>query len=286
MRTLLGLAAFLVVTTVGLSTLVGLPATADARNASSGPTDAQIRNFQRQIRAMQEQLDELDKTPGATARQRLMQENWQSMLDYMQQMQSMPWMANGPDETGPGMMGPGMMGRGMMGRRHARDWMSGCPIVGGPGSGWQMPPGIDAGQYRADMQQHIRQMQDQMSEIGSTENRAKRQQLLEQHWRGMYRNMQTMRGMGWMWGGTEPGAPPETSLPDNDSQGARLVSRYCTQCHARPSPKLHNASEWQAVISRMEMNMQKFRAANWRGVKIPSESEFRSIIEYMQKYAR
>ncbi len=286
MTTHTNFAAFLVIAILGLSTFGGLLATADARDTSSGPTDAQIRNLQQQIRAMQEQLDELGKTPGSTERQRLMHENWQSMLDYMQQMQSMPWMANGLDENGPGMMGPGMMGRGMMGRRHARDWMRGCPIVGGPGSGWQMPPGIDADQYRADMLQYLRQMQDQMSEIGSTENQAKRQQLLEQHWRGMYRNMQTMRGMGWMWGGTGPGAPPETSLPDNDSQGARLVSRYCTQCHARPSPKLHSASEWQAVISRMEMNMQNFKAANWRGVKIPSESEFTSIIDYMQKNAQ
>ena len=275
------LSALLVLVFLGTPAILALVTTAAARETASAPTDAQIKSLQRQIHGMQDQLEELGNTRDPAARQRLMQQNWSSMLDYMQRMQSMPWMGGRPNA-----MGPGMMGRGMMGRGHARDWMRGCPIVGGPGSGWQMPPGIDAEQYRADMLQYIQQMQDQMNEIGSSQDPAKRQQLLEQHWRDMYRNMQTMRGMGWMWGGTGPGAPPETNLPDNDSRGARLVSHYCTQCHATPSPKLHSASEWKAVISRMKMNMKNFKAANWRGVKIPSDSEFRSIIEYMQKYAR
>lgn len=281
MKTLFGLTGFLVVTFLGLSAFNELLPEAEARNTPSAPTDAQIKSLQRQIRDMQDQLDELGNAKDPAARQRLMQQNWGSMLDYMQRMQSMPWMGSSPNA-----MGPGMMGRGMMGRGHARDWMRGCPIVGGPGSGWQMPPGIDANQYQADMQPYLQRMQDQMSEIWSSRNAATRQQLLEQHWRDMYRNMQTMRGMGWMWGGTGAGTSPDTSVPDNDSQGARLVSRYCTQCHARPSPKLHSASEWKAVISRMKMNMKNFKAGNWRGVRIPSESQMQSIVEYMQRYAR
>ena len=281
MNTYFGVTGFLVITLLGLPGFGLLSAVAEARDTSLAPTDAQIKSLQRQIQDMQGQLEELGKARDPAARQRLMQQNWGSMLDYMQRMQSMPWMGNGPNA-----MGPGMMGRGMMGRRHARDWMRGCPIVGGPASGWQMPPGIDADQYRAEMLQYMERMQDQMNKIWSSQDPAKRQQLLEQQWRDMYRHMQTMRGMGWMWGGTGPGAPPETNLPDNDSQGARLVSHYCTQCHARPSPTLHSAAEWQAVISRMKMNMKNFRAANWRGVQIPSDSEFRSIIDYMQKYAR
>jgi len=275
------LSALLILVFLGTPVTPVLVTTASARDASPAPTDAQIKSLQRQIQDMQAQLDELGKARDPAARQRLMQQNWSAMLDYMQRMQSMSWMGSGSNA-----MGPGMMGRGMMGRRHGRDWMAGCPIVGGPGSGWQIPPGIDADQYRADMLQHLQRMQEQMNQIGSVQDPARREQLLEQHWRDMYRSMQTMRGMGWMWGGTGPGGTPETNLPDNDSQGARLVSHYCTQCHARPSPTLHSAAEWQAVISRMKMNMKNFRAANWRGVKIPSDSEFKSIIEYMQKNAR
>jgi hypothetical protein len=278
-------AKFLLAIFLGLSVFGSLLATSDAADTSSAPTDAQIRNLQQQIRAMQEQLEEMGNAQEAPARQRLMQQNWQSMLHYMQEMQSMPWMTSHPDEMGPGMMGHGMMGRGRMGRRHPGDWMMGCPMVGGAGGGWQLPPDMDAGQYRSQMRRNTQRMYDQMSGILSSPDPAKRQRMLQEHWQNMYRNMQTMRGMGWMWGGPGPGSQPETSAPDATSQGAQLVSRYCTQCHARPSPKLHSASEWKAVISRMEMNMQNFRAANWRGVKIPSESEFRSIIDYMQKNA-
>ena len=76
-----------------------------------------------------------------------------------------------------------------------------------------------------------------------------------------------MRGMGWMWGGPMPGGQAASSLPAPDSEGAKLVSRYCTQCHAQPSPRLHTASEWEAVVSRMENNMKNFRKRDWRGVR-------------------
>jgi hypothetical protein len=36
----------------------------------------------------------------------------------------------------------------------------------------------------------------------------------------------------------------------------------------------------------METNMQNFRRGNWRGVEIPSNAEMKSILEYMQKFAR
>jgi hypothetical protein len=208
-----------------------------------------------------------------------MQQNWQSMLEYMQGMQSMPWMMHGRQ------MGPGMMGRGMMGWRHHGDWMMGCPMVGGPEGGWQLPPDLDAEQYRSQMLGNMQQMHDQMAKIWTTPDPTERRRLMQEHWQGMYRNMQMMRGMGWMWGGG-PGGQASAPLPAPDSRGAKLVSRYCTQCHAEPSPQLHTASEWEAVTSRMETNMQNFQRGNWRGVEIPSNAEMKSILEYMQKFAR
>ena len=265
---------------IGIVTL-GLPACAgEDSNAASAPSDDEIQEHQRQIRELQEQLDALGTTQGAQSQQRLMQQNWQSMLEYMQGMQSMPWMMHGRE------MGPGMMGRGMMGWRHHGDWMMGCPMVGGPEGGWQLPPDVDAEEYRSQMQKNMRQMHDQMAKIWSTPNPTERRRLIQEHWQDMYRNMQTMRGMGWMWGGPMAGGQAATPLPEPDARGAKLVSRYCTQCHAEPSPRLHTASEWKAVTSRMEMNMRNFRRGNWRGVEIPSSSEMKSILEYMQKFAR
>ncbi len=253
---------------------------------SSAPTNAQIEDLQRQIRALQEQLDKLGSTKGSAAQQRLMRQNWQSMLDYMQEMQSMPWMMGGPDNMGPRMMGPGMMGRGMMGWRRPGDWMMGCPITRGPDSAWAFPPDVDAEQYRQEMLENMQRMHDQMAQVWSTPDPAERERLLQEHWQDMYQRMQTMRGMGWMWGGATSGGESTSQTPSPDSQGARLVSRYCTQCHAQPSPQLHTASEWKAVASRMKLNMKNFKKANWRGVKIPSDAEMKSIVEYLQKYAR
>ena len=259
----------------------GLPAcAAEDSNAASAPSDEQIQELQSQIRALQEQLDALGETQGAQSQQRKMQQNWQSMMEYMQDMQSMPWMMHGRE------MGPGMMGRGMMGWRHHGDWMMGCPMVGGPGSGWELPPDVDAEEYRSQMLENMQQMHDQMAKIWSTPDPGERRRLMQEHWQAMYKNMQTMRGMGWMWGGPMPGEQAATPLPDPDSRGAKLVSRYCTQCHAEPSPRLHTASEWEAVTSRMETNMRNVRRGNWSGVEIPSSSEMKSILEYMQKFAR
>jgi hypothetical protein len=274
------LSAILFPVVIGIVTL-GLPACgAEDSNAAPAPSDDEIQELQRQIRALQEQLDALGKTQGAQSKQRLMQQNWQSMMEYMRGVQSMPWMMRGRE------MGPGMMGRGMMGWRHHGDWMMGCPMVGGPEGGWQLPPDVDAERYRSQMLENMQQMHDQMAKIWSTPNSAERRRLMQEHWQDMYRNMQTMRGMGWMWGGPMSGGQATTLLPDPDSRGAKLVSQYCTQCHAEPSPKLHTASEWEAVTSRMETNMRNFRRGNWRGVEIPSNAEMKSILEYMQQFAR
>lgn len=274
------LSAILVPVFLGIVTS-SLPACgAEDSNAAPAPSDEEVQELQRQIRALQEQLDELEEQKSAQSQQKLMQQNWQSMLEYMQDMQSMPWMMHGRE------MGPGMMGRGMMGWRHHGDWMMGCPMVGGPEGGWQLPPDMDAEQYRSRMLENMQQMHDQMAKIWSTRDPAERRRLVQEHWQDMYRNMQTMRGMGWMWGGPMPGGQAAAPLPDPDSRGAKLVSRYCTQCHAEPSPKLHTASEWKAVTSRMKLNMKNLRKANWRGVKIPSDAEMQSIVEYLQKHAR
>jgi hypothetical protein len=273
------LSAILVLVVLGIMASGLSACAAKDSNAASAPTNDEIQEFQRQIRALQQETDALGNTQGAQSQQRLMQQNWQSMLEYMQGMQSMPWMMHGRE------MGPGMMGRGMMGWRHQGDWMMGCPMVGGPEGSWQLPPDVDAEQYRSQMLENMQQMHDQMARIWSTPAPAERRSLMQEHWQGMYRNMQMMRGMGWMWG-VGPGGQESAPLPAPDSRGAKLVSRYCTQCHAEPSPKLHTASEWEAVMSRMETNMDNVQRGNWRDVEIPSNAEMENILEYMQEFAR
>lgn len=246
-------------------------------------TDAQIEQLTHQLRTMQAQLDQLSKAQGAPAQQNQMRQHWQSTLDYMRDIQSMPWMRDEAVTVRRSMGRGGMMGGGMMGPR-GDDWMMHCPMMGKFGEAWILPQGLDGEQYRSQMQQHMQRMQEQMERMRSTTNPAERQRLLQEHWQEMYRHMQTMRGMGWMWGG--PGGASSKPLPELESPGARLVVQYCAQCHATPSPELHTAAEWANVTARMSTNMKNFNASNRRSVKVPTAREMKSIAEYMTKFAR
>jgi hypothetical protein len=250
-------------------------AQAPAQGSATVPTDAQVRELEQQIKSLQQQLDDLSATRDTAARQRLMQRNWQGMQDYMRGM-SDRWGMGYPWMEGPGMMG--------------------CPMLGRDDGGWPVPGGMSPEPYSQRMRDHMQRMQEQMNKIAQTTDPQERQRLMKEHWQSMYKDMQTMRGMGWMWGGGSmmgpgmmrggmmPGGPTHSAepLPDADSAGANLVSTYCAQCHAAPQPALHTAKEWTTVTQRMRARMD----SGWQGIKAPSEQEMRTILTYMQQHAR
>ena len=253
------------------------------KSAAAGPTDGQVRELEKQIKSLQQQLDQLNSTKDPASRQRIMQQNWQAMQDYMRGMQNR-WGTGYPWMMGPGMMRGPRSGSGAMG----------CPMFGGNGMGWSLPKDVGPDQYSQQMREHMQRMQEQMNKIAQTADPQERQRLMQEHWEGMYQGMQTMRGMGWMWGGPmmgpgmmhrgAPGAPAPSakSLPDPDSAGAKLVSTYCIQCHAAPQPTLHTAKEWASVTERMHARMD----SGWQGIKTPSEQEMKTILDYLRKNAR
>lgn len=267
---------------VFITTVAPALAQAPAQGEITAPTDAQVRELEQQVKSLQQQLDEIKAAPNTAARQRLMQQNWQGMQGYMGQMHDRwgmgyPWMMGRPWA----MCGPGMMGNGR--------------------TSWPVPQGVTPDQYSEQMRGHMQLMQEQMDKIAQTTDPQERQRLMQEHWQGMYQNMQSMRGMGWMWGGggmMRPGmmqggmmqggmmqgtpAPSAKPLPDADSMGAKLVSNYCAQCHAAPAPTLHTAKEWANVTQRMHIRMD----SGWQGIKTPTEQEMKTIVAYMQKYAR
>lgn len=63
---------------------------------------------------------------------------------------------------------------------------------------------------------------------------------------------QMMRSM--MSGVVPPGIKP-SNLPAPGSEGAKLVARYCVQCHNLPSPLMHSAAEWPGIADRMFQRM-------------------------------
>jgi cytochrome c5 len=118
-----------------------------------------------------------------------------------------------------------------------------------------------------------------MAAIAAETDPTKRLALMREHYEAMYRDMQMLRGMGWMW---TPDAA--ATLPDGQSRGAGLVSNFCSQCHAPPSPALHTASEWNAVIARMRGHMQD--AAAGGGMRLPSDADLQTLGAYLSDHAR
>ena len=247
-----------------------------AKSQAVAPNDAQVREMEEKIKTLQRQLDELNSAKDATSRQRMMQQNWQGMQDYMGSMH---------DRWGMGY--PWMMGGNRPG-----DWTGGCPMIGGTStvSGWSLRSGVDPSQYSQQMRGHMQRMQEQLNKIAQTTDPQQRQRLLQEQWQSMYQDMQTMRGMGWMWDGYMMGPgmmgghplPSAKPLPESSSQGAKLVGAYCVQCHAAPQPSLHTATEWSSVAQRMKEHIN----SGLQGFKTPTDQEMKTIVSYMQKNTR
>lgn len=53
-----------------------------------------------------------------------------------------------------------------------------------------------------------------------------------------------------------PPGPKPKDLPEADSTGARLLTKYCVQCHYLASPAMHTAEVWPTVIARMDRRMR------------------------------
>jgi hypothetical protein len=152
--------------------------------------------LQHQVDALDRELTHLERANDPAAQQRDMQQHWSMMQDYMRSVRGMPgmharactdWMMM--DST---MVGPGMMGTGM----------AGCPMMGhGAGSGgkWGMPSHVTPSLYQSQMQGCIQQMHRQMGAISRETDTARRDAMLREHYQSMYRDIQTVRGMGWMW---------------------------------------------------------------------------------------
>jgi hypothetical protein len=246
------------------------------------PDQAHVDELQHQVDALNQELTRLKGVSDPVVQRQGMQRHWSMMQNHMRSVRKGPgmqaegcrdWMMMDPSAMGPGMMGPGMMGKGMMD----------CPMMGhgmGQDGMWGMPSNMTPGLYQSQMQGHMTRMRSQMAAIAAEKDPTKRETLLREHYETMYRGMQSMRGMGWMWA---PNAAD--SLPDRESQGAKLVATICSQCHSPPSPALHTKSEWAGVTARMRQHMQAQSGAADGGVRIPSPAELDFLTQYLAGHA-
>lgn len=81
-------------------------------------------------------------------------------------------------------------------------------------------------------------------------------------------------------------------LPERQSPGARLLVRYCVQCHNVPNPAMHHAEKWPSIVDRMVYRMQgrgnmgELMVDMMEGVKVPAQDEIRALIAYLQRNAQ
>jgi cytochrome c2 len=81
-------------------------------------------------------------------------------------------------------------------------------------------------------------------------------------------------------------------LPEPQSQGARLVARYCVQCHHLPNPPMHTAARWKTIVERMvwrmrgDGNLGAVMKDLMDGVQAPTDEEAAALTEYLQRYGQ
>jgi len=76
-------------------------------------------------------------------------------------------------------------------------------------------------------------------------------------------------------------------FPEPESAGARLVARYCGQCHFAPAPGHHTAAEWPKVLERMDLLIEvtaRF-GRQLKPLETPSRTERALIGEYLTAHA-
>jgi hypothetical protein len=84
-----------------------------------------------------------------------------------------------------------------------------------------------------------------------------------------------------------PPALAPDRFPEPGSAGARLVARYCGQCHYAPAPGQHTAAEWPKVLERMDLLIAvtaRF-GRQLKPVEVPGANERGLIAEYLALHA-
>ncbi len=75
-------------------------------------------------------------------------------------------------------------------------------------------------------------------------------------------------------------------LPGADSHGATLLTLYCVQCHDLPTPLMHSAAEWPAILDRMQRYMDARSTGMLAHVIMPAEKDWRQLRDYMGEFAQ
>jgi len=81
-------------------------------------------------------------------------------------------------------------------------------------------------------------------------------------------------------------------LPERKSRGARLLVRYCVQCHNLPNPAMHHDAKWPGIFERMVVrmrgkgNMGELMYEMMAGVEAPTVGEAEVLLAYLRKHSQ
>ena len=82
---------------------------------------------------------------------------------------------------------------------------------------------------------------------------------------------------------TKVALPPDdfeaVDLPDPSTTEARLLVKYCAQCHGIPAPSMHSAADWPSVARRMWRRME--RLPDSLAVGVPGVGERARLLDYI-----
>ncbi len=79
-----------------------------------------------------------------------------------------------------------------------------------------------------------------------------------------------------------PGELAAKTLPEPESEGAKLFSRFCSQCHNLPNPKMYSSDEWPMMFNRM-MSHAKSMAGIRKEIVVPDNEERDKIVTYLKR---
>ena len=144
---------------------------------------------------------------------------------------------------------------------------------------WGIPRGMSPMMYQSQMQPYMQRMNSQMAAIAKETDPRKRQALMRKYYATIYRDMQSMRGMVWMW---TPMPPPRCRTRIRMAHSSWRV--FARNAMPRRRPRSTRQPNGQRVTSRMRQHTQQTQAAGG-GVKAPSAAELDEITKYLTKHA-
>ena len=80
--------------------------------------------------------------------------------------------------------------------------------------------------------------------------------------------------------GGQPGKDANAAQLSKNTDAPPLLRKWCSDCHAPPSPETHQAQEWLNVVARMQMHRST------QGLAPINKQDMDDIVTYLRAHAK